>query len=140
MCSNGTQTNTEWHLYPVDYEPYETVGSRIDSVFRIGSINWRCLDLTVRCTTRTQLHMTLRCKQASAVYTVDVIKTNYNYQDGERCCQTQLQLRRGVNVSQSKSCLWPLTGYEIWGHASQILFVQKCHNKMLKDSHENGYW
>uniref|UniRef100_A0A182MCL3 Uncharacterized protein n=1 Tax=Anopheles culicifacies TaxID=139723 RepID=A0A182MCL3_9DIPT len=140
MCSNGNQTNTEWHLYPVDYKPYETSGARTNSFFRIGSINWRCIDLAVRCTTRTQLQMIQRCQQASAVYTVDLINSNYGVRNLDRCCQTLLQLRPGVDETQSSVCLYPNAGYEVWGHASKILFVEKCHNVLQKGSSVNGYW
>uniref|UniRef100_A0A182SFU0 Uncharacterized protein n=1 Tax=Anopheles maculatus TaxID=74869 RepID=A0A182SFU0_9DIPT len=142
MCSNGnlTDTDTEWHLYPIDYQLYQPTGTRADTFFRTGGINWRCIDLKVRCFTANQLELTLRCKQVTAVYTVELAKNPFSFEDGDRCCGIKLQLRPGFRPITKRMCSYPLFGYELWGHASRVLLVQKCINSVEEQSHVNGYW
>uniref|UniRef100_A0A182TS94 Uncharacterized protein n=1 Tax=Anopheles melas TaxID=34690 RepID=A0A182TS94_9DIPT len=138
VCDNydktiSNSTNNEWYLYPVDYESHHEKGYPTDTFFRIGGIDWRCIDLVVRCANRTRLQLTLRCQNVIVVYYVDLVQS---YQDNSRCCQIQLKMRPDM----SKKCNFEQVGYEIWGHASRLLFVQMCNNMLHQERYVERYW
>uniref|UniRef100_A0A182QTA5 Uncharacterized protein n=1 Tax=Anopheles farauti TaxID=69004 RepID=A0A182QTA5_9DIPT len=141
----GKELHTEWHLYPVDYEPLTDNGLQGDTFFRIGGISWRCMDLVVRCLNQTRLLLTLSCQNANATYAIDLVRSGHsNYQHGDRCCAMSLQIptdARAVLEPLGKKCNHDgQEGYELWGDPSRLLLVQVCDNLLQGDWHAQGYW